>query len=643
MVRTRQAGWWAMACAALLAGCSRGPATSSAPPAAAGEKPATVTAPPSEATAPSTPAVPAAPAEPAAAAPDDVAALRRTLASTADGAVRVLTIDAIAALGQRGREALPELLAATSDADPRPRWHAARALGLIGEDAHSALPTLVALLADADPIVATQAAAAIGMIRRDDGSIEAAEEARYDAAVGPLAKATVHADARVRRAAVRALRVVQDDPRALAVLIGETLDDSDPSVVLPAMHTLADMEDHAVPVLLEALKDPKSRYWAEVAIAEIGPEAVAAVPQLAALVAAGEPEERLQSILALAEIGEPAVAAAPQLIAALESQEKFLRLAAAFALGATKATAADESLAKTEEDPDSFLAATASWARAKIGPDDPARLAKAVERLRSGLRSAEPRVRKASVSGLSDLATKLDAANREALVTELAEMLDDADEAVGLSAGGALVRLGEAAVGHLRSRLAEPPHRRQALGVLGAIGPAAKGALPELVAALADADPVCAEEAAVALAEIGGDAVGAVPDLEKLLADGVPASTRYTAVYGLGRIGPAAKGALPRLLELSKSDDEILATVAVWAALKIDPADAALVESAVPMLRRALRGDRDMVRLEAAVALGDIGRAAGSAVPILELVSEEDSVAAVRAAAAAALAKIRVP
>jgi hypothetical protein len=43
----------------------------------------------------------------------------------------------------------------------------------------------------------------------------------------------------------------------------------------------------------------------------------------------------------------------------------------------------------------------------------------------------------------------------------------------------------------------------------------------------------------------------------------------------------------------------------------------------------------------AAVALGDIGPAAASAIPILELVSEEDSVKEVRTAAAAALAKIR--
>jgi HEAT repeat protein len=620
--------WWCAALgSALIAGCSRGGGTT-APPKPASPPPATSAAPA---------------AEPAAqpAAEPDLAGLRRTLAASDDVQARVLTIDAIAALGQRGRDALPELLAATADTDPRPRWHAARALGMVGEDAVSALPTLVKLLADPDAIVATQAAAAIGVIRKDDSDVTPEEAAAYESAVEPLVRTTVHPDARARRAAIRTLRAVQSDPKQLAVLIGGVLDDSDPSVVLPALQTLADIEDHAVPVLLEALKDPASRYWAEVALAEIGPEAADAVPQLAAHVAEGEPEERLQSILTLAEIGAPAVAAAPQLIAALESQETFLRIAAAFALGVSGAAAADGPLTTVEADADPLLAATASWARAKIRPGEPARVAKALERLRGGLRSENPRMRKAAISGLSDLAASLDVAERQALAVEFAELLDDADEDVGMSAGGGLVRLGDTAVEHLRTRLAEPPHRRQALGVLAAIGPAAKAALPELVAALTDADEACATEAAVAVAEIGGDAAGAVPELQKMRAAGAPAGARYTAAYALGRIGPAAKAALPRLLELTTSDDEIMATVAVWSALKIDPADATLVGKAIPLLRQALRGDRDMVRLEAAVSLGDMGKAAESAIPLLELVAEEDSVPAVRDAAAAALAKIR--
>jgi HEAT repeat protein len=92
---------------------------------------------------------------------------------------------------------------------------------------------------------------------------------------------------------------------------------------------------------------------------------------------------------------------------------------------------------------------------------------------------------------------------------------------------------------------------------------------------------------------------------------------------------------------MSQSKDELMATVAVWALLNINPEEKTHVETAIPLLRRALRGDRELVRIEAAVALGDIGAAATAAVPILELVSEDDSSKSVRSAAAEALAKIR--
>ena len=116
---------------------------------------------------------------------------------------------------------------------------------------------------------------------------------------------------------------------------------------------------------------------------------------------------------------------------------------------------------------------------------------------------------------------------------------------------------------------------------------------------------------------------------------------RYTAAYALGRIGPAAAPAVQALESLSASDDPLMATVAVWALLKIEPTNAARFEKAVPLLRTALRGDREMVRLEAAVSLGDIGPKAATAIPILELVAEDDPVDAVRAAAKAALDRIK--
>lgn len=641
---TRRAGALAglgALCLGAVAGCSDATPPKPQPPRAVAAAPAA----PARAESTDTPAgAAAAPANGPQASADDLAALMQKLATATDKDARVLAIDEIAALGQRAKGALDDLVTCTADEDPRARWHAARAIGLIGEDALPALPTLLRLLGDADPIVATQAAAAIGSIREDDGRTDMpAQDARaYATAVDPLVKSTTHPDPRVRRAAVRALRRLTPLPGQLAPLLSKQLSDADPSVIMPALHTLADMDDDAVPFLIEALGQPKARYWATIALAEIGPEAAPAVAPLTKLAAEGEIEERLQAILALAAIGQSAATASPTLVKALDSDEDTLRFAAAFALGSVRAQDADAALAKAAADDDQFLGEVVSWARARIHPDDKPLVADAVKRLRTGLHGERSTERSSAAHGLSDLAETLDDPTRRELAAEFADLLSDPEPSVGLSGGAALVRLGATAVDTLRGRLSDPALRGRVLEILGAIGPAARPALDDMIRALADPDPMIRGDAAVAVAALGSDAAAAVPALENILTgDGATPATKYPAAYALGRIGPAAKPALDALRALTTSSDEVLATVAVWAAIKIDPQDAALLEKAIPALRKAARAEQEIVRLEAVVALGDIGPAAASAIPILELVSEEDAARTVRAAAAEALAKIK--
>lgn len=631
--------WTALICTLAVVGCTK-PQQPPRPAAAAATSPAA-------APAAATEAAPEATAGPAAAAPtvDD---LLGRLAAGRDGMDRVVAIDEIAKFGQRAKPALDQLVKAFGDEDPRVRWHAARAVGLIGEDAISALPALVALLADSDPIAVTQAAAAIGSIHEDDGreTIPAADAAAYAATIDPLMKTALHPDGRPRRAAMRALRHVArrtaQSRQKIVDLFADQLADADPSVVLPALHTLADMEEEAVPFLLESLQGPKSRYWATLALAEIGPKAAAATEPLTALAKAGETEERLQAILALAAIGDKAAAASPVLSEVLDSDDDTLRHAAAFALGSIRTAAADEPLRRAVAGSDPFLASVASWALARIHPDDAKLVADAVARLRKDLDAPDGFAHAGAASALSDLAPRLPSDLRGEIAAELAEALGDADPRTSVAAGAALVRLGADAVAALRPKLGDAALRRPAMDVLAAIGPAAKPALDDMIAALADADPEYRSEAALAIASIGTEAVAAVPALRKNLTDESAAPPiRYAAAYALGRIGPAAVEAEPLLRTLASAEDETLATVAVWAALKVKPEDKSLFEVAVPRLRRALRGDREMARLEAAAALGDIGPAAEGALPILELVSEEDDSRAVRAAAAQALVKIR--
>ena len=586
----------------------------------------------------------------AAAPATDVAAtgigpLLQALSAAQDEDARVVAVDAIAALGQRALPAYDALVKASADPAARVRWHAARAIGLIGEDAIAALPLLARLLDDPDPIVATQAAAAIGSIRADDDLGEgtpAADVAAYDAAAAALVGKMTHPDPRVRRAVLRALTRLQPAPGRFAPLVSELLADADPSVVLPALHSLADMGPEAVPFLVKALENPRTRYWASVAIAEIGPAAADAVPLLATGASAGGTEERMQSIMALAAIGEPSLTAVSEILKALDAPEASLRFAAAFALGKLRAKAADAALAKAAGDSDPLLSSIASWARARINPADSGLVDAAVGKLSAGLSSTQPGVQAAAISALSDLCDDIDDATEKRLAGDFVRLLSSPEQDVRDAAAAALVREGPLAVDALEQALTNAEIRGLAMEILTAIGPVSRDALDSFVTALSDPDPRHRGDAAVAIAAVGPAAADAVPELLKILADAdAPPGLRYAAAYALGRIGPAAKPAAAALEALTSSPDELMATVATWASLKIDPANTSLFESAVPLLRKALRGGKDLARLEAAVALGDIGPAAAGAVPLLELVSEEDPLPTVRAAAKRAIGQIR--
>jgi HEAT repeat protein len=212
---------------------------------------------------------------------------------------------------------------------------------------------------------------------------------------------------------------------------------------------------------------------------------------------------------------------------------------------------------------------------------------------------------------------------------------------VSMRAGAALVRLGAGSVDVLDGMLREASTRLPALEILAAIGAPAAAALPAVVPLLEDPEPAVRSEAAFTLAALSDKAADAVPKLVPLLADGQPPEVRYTTAYALGRIGAAAAPAFERLVALSKSNDDLMATVAVWAALKIRPDDTDLFKEAVPLLQGALDSPRQLARLEAAVSLGELGEAATAVLPALELVADNDPVEAVRDAATAAIRRIR--
>jgi HEAT repeat protein len=152
----------------------------------------------------------------------------------------------------------------------------------------------------------------------------------------------------------------------------------------------------------------------------------------------------------------------------------------------------------------------------------------------------------------------------------------------------------------------DPPTKVEALFTLGAIGQAAQPAVPVIITQLSDNDPRVAQAAG----------------------------------FALGKIGPGAKEAVPALAKLNNSQDELLRMTSIWAILKIGPPSEQLTKTALPILSAALKNNREFVRIEAAMTLGDLGKGAAAAIPDLEAAAN-DSSAAVRSAVTAAIKKIK--
>jgi HEAT repeat protein len=88
--------------------------------------------------------------------------------------------------------------------------------------------------------------------------------------------------------------------------------------------------------------------------------------------------------------------------------------------------------------------------------------------------------------------------------------------------------------------------------------------------------------AADSLGALGPDAVDAVPDLNKAIYD-VDPGVRVSAVIALGRIGPGARSAVPALSSIAGSKENRLQSAAKYALRQIGPER----RPAVPASRRA--------------------------------------------------------
>ena len=513
-----------------------------------------------------------------------------------------------------------ELIKALGSGDTATQVGAEEALEAMGPDAADAVPALTKLLKSDAADVQAHAAEALGAI--GDAAKPAAEA---------LAALVRDDDEFVRKEALEALESIRPGPAVMLPILAELLQDPNPVVRARVMGALADLGDKATDLLIKALDDDKTAYWACLILAEIGPDAADAVPALTRLLDHDKHGVRREAILALAAIGPAAKPALEKLGSLCDCPIN--GIPAIYAMGSIGRVPDDvkAKLIKKAEGDDPIVKTVSAWALAKLHPGDKRFARRAAKLLVATLKSDNPDARLAAAKALESLN-----ADPEVVRPILMKALDDADDDTVVIMLDALVAVGPEIVPRLIKALEHEDSQNYVCYMIGELGPAAAPATEALAKLLSAPKEETQTEAAFALAEIGPDAAAAVPALTKALESEGP--VRFAASYALGRIGKKAIKAKPALLAQLKSDDS-MAMISAWALAHIHPECPTCQEKALPVLIAGLDDGSAEYRREAASGLCCFGEAAKGAVEKLKkAVNDVDE--EVREAAAAALKAI---
>lgn len=359
--------------------------------------------------------------------------------------------------------------------------------------------------------------------------------------------------------------------------------------------------DRVLGVRSPRIPQARMREQAALLLARLGPQAVAAAPDLIVQLVDPDSGAALGAQTALRRIGPPAV---PVLVEALRRSEPPVRRQVLELLGERPPFGEAvidrlEAIIAALQDPDAGVRACAATTLGRLGSD----ACGSTDALVRTLGDPVPEPRLAAARSLGELGPCAASAHEE-----LAARLNDADPRLRFEAARALWRTARdasRAVPALVAALEQPPVHWQAALALSEIGPTAAPAIPALLSKLegeiAHRPARTPPSAALALAKLGPRAV---PGLAALLEHRQP-GVRVAAALALGGHGPEASPALPGLLTLLNEPD-------------------------------------NETRIVAANTLGAIGPSAGCATPILHrLANEGDEY--VRAAAVAALDRISQP
>lgn len=468
----------------------------------------------------------------------------------------------------------------------------------------------------------------------------------------------------------------------LALLLGAAAWGMNPLLAAPSMEELiSDLTGN----------DEKARIAAASVLSEMGPLAEPAVPALITGLKRDDLVLQHECVIALGRIGPPAAPAVPALSRLLGGRVKLLEHDAIHALRliGPDAKAAVPRLESMVENSDVSSSVAAAWALSVITSNDPKTIEPLIQKLVSALENPSQEVRNDAVSALASIGKPAVSAvaatigkhgpevcyhaadalaeigpDADGAVPTLLKSLDDKDNRVCWHAARALGAIGsnaEAVVPALVDKLdAESPLLRGNVAMaLARFGPESASAVPKLIPMLKDSDPNLRVAAARTLGAIGPAAEAAVPALDDALEDevgtvtfasaealggiGKPAvpvlaarledeNLRPLVAAVLGEIGPDAVGAVPQLLKLLDSEERSIRVEAVLAISNMGPAARG---TAAPALMKRLSNPKDESRAGAIYTLAKIG--ASEAVPSIRRILEEGDDSQAQLAAAWAL------
>jgi HEAT repeat protein len=395
--------------------------------------------------------------------PDGLKALQHP-----DASVRYRAVETLGKLGATAKFAIPELREALKDKNAAVRVKVAEALWKIEQPPASVvLPVLMSAMTEKDQRVRAQAPPVIALLGT-----------KAKPAVPLLVAALKDSYVDVKLAAITALGDLGPVAKDAVGPLLDLADDADFFLLEPFVGAaLGNLGDSVTPTLAKALrgKSADRRRVAAYALGSMGAAAEPAAGELAKALKNNEPATRKLAARALGRIGPKAMPTLPQLEAALADKDVTVRIEAALAtflisnalkhVGVLVKALEEESVA-VREAACQALAAMKSGARVAVDP---------VAKL---LGDKELRIR--AIITLGEIGP-----DARKTVPTLTKLLTDKDSEAQLWSAYALWQItGETkeSLPLLEKMLGSELHDNQAIQLITNMGPAARDALPTLVA-----------------------------------------------------------------------------------------------------------------------------------------------------------------